>query len=401
MVHAIGVTALLAMSVGGYVAGSPLVSALLPVSPILLGALGTALLVAVRPVGEPIPLQRLGVVLLFGAGLVGGWAFATGSAYASDKGAHLATMVPLSMIGGVVLLRHRRARAWWVAATIGYAFLVSALILLAPDQVAAESSRLSLEGGNTIAAGRAPGAAVAALLTLAVARNRYRARLLLMAAALSIVLLATGSRGPLLAVIAAFALVVPLVPARSNGRPRWVWLGPAVAAVAGAGYWGVSHGFLADRLTTVTDGSALTRVALYEATWEEVGRHPFGAGWGYLEQVYANGHLAGFTYPHNILLETVVEAGWLGFAGLVAVLVMAWRTQRSRCEDPYELAMLALLVFFFISALVSGDLPSHRALWVMVGACATGPLLPTPRHSVAGDVSDARARRRSAGTRAR
>lgn len=365
----LGVLGLMGLATGGYVAGVPVVVDLLPASPIGIGAGLVALTLLLRPRGEPMPLSELVVPALGLALMASGYVYAeTGTAYGSEKLLQMLVLVPASMAGGVVLLQHRAARAWWVWGLVVVGLAVGVLALTSPDAVVAQSDRLSVEGSNTIATGRALGAAAVALVAMAMTGARRPVLLLVAAGTFGAVMLATGSRGPLVACVAAILLVLL---SRQHARRAWAAAGLIVAGTA-AWQWAAAHGYLVDRLTNLADRSASIRLALYDRALEHALVTPVGSGWGSLEQVYATTPgLRGYTYTHNILLEVAGEAGWLGMAGLVWLLVCAWRVQHRRADSPVETAMLALLVFFAISAMVSGDLQSHRALWVMVGASVT------------------------------
>lgn len=363
----LGVLGLLGLATGGYVAGVPIVVELLPTSPIGIGAGLVALTLLLRPRGERVPVSELVVPALGLAFLAGGYVFAeTGTAYGSEKLVQMLVLVPVSMAGGVVLLQCRSARAWWVWGLVVVGLAVGVLALTSPDALVAQSDRLSVEGSNTISTGRALGGAAVALVAMALTGARRPVLLLVAAGTFGAVMLATGSRGPVVACVAAILLVLL---SRQHARRGWVVAGLIVAGAA-AWQWAAAQGYLVDRLAGLADRSAQARLGLYDGALEHALVTPIGSGWGSLEHVYGTTPgLRGYTYPHNILLEVAGEAGWLGLAGLVWLLVRAWRVQYRRTDSPVEAAMLALLVFFTISAMVSGDLQSHRALWVMVGAC--------------------------------
>ena len=91
---------------------------------------------------------------------------------------------------------------------------------------------------------------------------------------------------------------------------------------------------------------------------------PFGIGWGGA----AVDLLPVGLYPHNIVLEVFVEAGWLTgvlFLGIFALgVVRAWRGAAGWAE----LGVLALLAYWTVNALVSGDVNDNRAFFAMLGA---------------------------------
>lgn len=89
-----------------------------------------------------------------------------------------------------------------------------------------------------------------------------------------------------------------------------------------------------------------------------------GAGWGhYQSQVQTD-----FLYPHNILAEFWIEAGFLGLFLLVVLcmLAIAW------CLRSPNFSVLALLIVSLLGfALVSGDVNGNRSLFVILAVAAT------------------------------
>lgn len=391
MWRALGVIGLLGLAAGGYVAGVPAVQGALPASPITLGLVLVIVCMLVRPNGERVPawevLRAVAPLLL----LAGGFAFVVLSDTGTEKALQMGTLVPVSIMGGVVLLQHHRARALWCLGTVGVGALVAGLLLLAPDALVADSDRLSIEGSNTIAAGRALGAAVVVLAALGLSGARRPVLLVAAATGFGAVMLATGSRGPLVAC----ALAVAVVVLTGSGVPRARRAVAVVVAAGGAWWWAAAQGFYVDRLVGFQDASAQVRLVLYRIAADHAAASPLGTGFGSFEQVYLSAGLY-YTYPHNLLLEAAGEAGVLGLAGVVWLLVRAWVRQYRRAATPVEVAMLALLVFFVVSAMVSGDLPSHRALWVMVGACTVSWLRGNPP---APEITPRRARGSAAAVR--
>lgn len=365
MIAVVGVFGLLLLAVGGYIAGVPLVTQILPISPILIGALVTSAFIAVRPKNEPIPMRAIWPIGMLFAALSLGFFYAdTGQPYAAEKVQLLLTLTPLAALGGAVLLQSNRARRSWLSASVIFAIFVGGLALIAPGDMDGQFARLAAEGQNTIAAGRAPAAAVVVFVVVALAGTRFKRRVLLLAGAVIFAgfMLAAGSRGPLAASLLAIAATTIVLRVRGSlawciaagvgGLAAWVWLEDA--------------GYLSPRLTTLTDNSAQARMDLYSGTSEILLASPLGVGWGQLESRLPAGH----AYPHNILLEVGAEAGFIPLFALIWFVGYALRRQaRAIGGSSTEAAIFGLTVFFLASAMVSGDINSHRGLWVMLGAC--------------------------------
>jgi hypothetical protein len=70
-------------------------------------------------------------------------------------------------------------------------------------------------------------------------------------------------------------------------------------------------------------------------------------------------------YPHNLLLETSLESGWLCGTATAAVLAAALA---SAARGGGDAVLFAGLVFCAVNALVSGDVNDNRALMAFLGA---------------------------------
>jgi O-antigen ligase len=96
----------------------------------------------------------------------------------------------------------------------------------------------------------------------------------------------------------------------------------------------------------------------------------FGLGVGGFSVHYAHfDDIRGF-YPHNILLEVLVEMGLPALISVVAWIAYAIRRLYKSQNDENLLTttlLFSLLVFNFFNALVSGDLNDNRLLYFSIG----------------------------------
>jgi O-antigen ligase len=196
-----------------------------------------------------------------------------------------------------------------------------------------------------------------------------------------VTMLATGSRGPLLAVV----LVFVLLALRSDRGGRALRL-TLTAGLLAAGWLFLSTDQSAgsqriqDSITGEASGTA-TRQPLWDAAVRYLGdpSHSVGGtGWGGFVQVMRAGELlpTGLTqYPHNVFLEVFVEGGWItGGAITVFILLSTLRLWRLAKESAC-LPLLALGAFSLVNASVSGDINDNRLLWVTLALSWTIPLL--------------------------
>lgn len=208
-----------------------------------------------------------------------------------------------------------------------------------------------------------------------------------------IVAVATGSRGPLLALalLAGVALAARVISTRRIGRGEIAVLvlgGVSLAAVF----------IVADRLPelslfrferlfdaiygsndAVGDNSIATRARLFDTAVELFAQRPLiGHGTGSFE-TYAAGSvvLAEYSYPHNLFLQTAAEFGLLGLIvlGLLVVLGLLARLP----AHPAWTAVRLLFAFGLLTSMGSGDLYGARELW---GTLILVLAAPIPRPAV-------------------
>jgi O-antigen ligase len=124
------------------------------------------------------------------------------------------------------------------------------------------------------------------------------------------------------------------------------------------------------------DTSTQARLQLYGSALDAALTHPEGIGWGNLwTHIPAWALLdSGYRqYPHNLLIEVITEAGWLAGIALVVVLVAALRRARWHMTSATGRAVFALLMFFLLNAMVSGDINDNRFFFALVAIALALP----------------------------
>lgn len=383
----LGILALLFVAFGGYVKGLPALDQLGRPMTITAVVLVIAAVVAALVRARTVPREVLAVAALAWVFLPGASGF-DATAYTDEKLTVELPLMLLCLVGAILLLRTERDRAWWLGAVVAFGALVAVLALLFPSTTGYVGT-VSLEGSSTISQGRAVGAAMVVLALYAVASHgRPRLWAVVGTLALGAATLQAGSRGPVIAALIAVLVVVAASPQRGRGV-RVVLAGAAVALAA---YLAFSADLVAGRLLVFNDTSAAERRRLWSDSLDVLTAHPGGIGWGNLYYSLPAGSVPDVrVYPHNVLLEVGTEAGWLALAGLVALLGVAWVRQRRAASTGVEAAMLGLLVFFLVNALVSGDVGDNRGLWVAVGAALVASRLEDGRSPRCGRRVDGRA----------
>ncbi|WP_152203644.1 O-antigen ligase family protein [Georgenia thermotolerans] len=369
---------LLLLAFAGYFKGAPGL-AWIPVDITLIGAGIVAVTVGNQLIGALLKgteLPRgLGTVIWLWLAFLSGIPFGQWNPYARDKVLDLATLVPLAILGGMFLLRGTAARAHWLKLTVILGFGVVALALVFPYQDPGGLGRFGIDGGNTISAGRAVGAAAVVLAITAMSTRKHRFWAVAGALVLAGATVDTASRGPLLATLAA----ILAAGVAAGGGPRRL-VGLAVAGVGAflAVFLAARAGLVPARLVSLGDNSAQARAGLWEESAELIDTTPMGVGWGSLyvhlppDLLLASGWAQ---YPHNIVLEVFTEGGWIAGTVFVVAVVVALRRQRRAATGLVEKAMLGLLVFHVTNAMVSGDISANRGMWVALGAALILPVL--------------------------
>jgi O-antigen ligase len=286
------------------------------------------------------------------------------SIYGTDKtSAYLMLTVPTA--AAALLIRDRRdittwAKVWVVA---GLALAVFALA----GGVDPNGRAIGSDGSsNPIWLARGIGSPAAALLWLMATRATALRIGLPAAGILAVGLYATGSRGPVVALVIAAVIVATLSsPTARASRAA------TLALLSAAGLFLA----VAFRLVPATSRigallyepgaelEASDRIALARPTLDVIADHPAGVGIG---NWAVHVPIPPYLYPHNLFLEVTAEAGWAAGAVLIAVLlrvtVRLWRASKT---EPAAVLMLALLVFETTCVSVSGDLNARTFYFVL------------------------------------
>jgi O-antigen ligase len=79
-------------------------------------------------------------------------------------------------------------------------------------------------------------------------------------------------------------------------------------------------------------------------------------------------------YPHNLVLEVLVEEGLLGFITLAYLLMTVSKTLRSNLEIVEEHCpyLLPLWIYLVLITMFSGDIDDNRFVWFWCAAVLAG-----------------------------
>ena len=317
--------------------------------------------------------------------LLGCWflSFAPGLAglaptpYALQKVATIYTFSLLAALAPLFLVDTRADLERMGDALAGFCLLMTLGGLSGLGGEGADPQRLQAFGAGTIALGRATGflflwaaLALGRRPPLDPCASRYLAPAVLALAGATA--LFAGSRGPILA---ALAVLVPLAGTGAWSGVRRVGLaGTAVLlAVVLAGSLSLAPAGSLRRVTAFFRGdygaSEAYRVQALQACWRLVPGAPWGLGWGGFATFVDPEHGVARQYPHNLLAEVTLEAGWLCGATTLVVLAAALAAAWSGTATPGGRLVFAGLGFHLCNALVSGDLNDNRPLFLFI-SCA-------------------------------
>ncbi len=241
-------------------------------------------------------------------------------------------------------------------------------------------------GAYYVTAGRICGMGVlSSLLLLLIMRRSLYALILIVVAFISFVgLINSGSRGP--SVCLFFAVLISAWVVRRFVRTRHVVLVLALLLFAVITIIG-SNSFFSqmgrERLVsffgkTISDPSANTRYTLHKGAIEIIAEHPFGTGigsYGRIAKLKAGDLGTVALYPHNMVLEILSELGWPGFLFfcailcnvLFAIMVKPMSKSKSLPQLWLILCAVALFLFWFGNAQLSGDLNNNRRCFAIFG----------------------------------
>ncbi|MBI2798711.1 MAG: O-antigen ligase family protein [Gammaproteobacteria bacterium] len=300
-------------------------------------------------------------------------------------------------------------RATLMVATLGtlITFLALALQMFSigdERNLLMATGRLSYDTVNPITLGHVAVSTLTALWFTFTQRSgpRFGFVLIVIGAATLILLVATGSKGPILALFAlllcGFAFVrqdpMPLaltvtaigfvlalsIPTLLDSAVRAV-LTPSARESDGlsSGYKDSSehkHAVREDaahRLINIReDWSTLDRLKVWRAAAKQIRSAPW-TGTSYIEWESKS-------YPHNLFIESGMALGGFGLVLIVILIYCGLRSARELVQFPYPIAA-AVFVQFAVSACFSGAIYGEGQLWTALGLLLAGKQMSsaTPR----------------------
>lgn len=244
------------------------------------------------------------------------------------------------------------------------------------------NARLTAAGTNTIGLGRDAGLVAIVLVhkTIQFGFSKCWPALLVLPAIVT-VMVGSGSRGPILAMIFSLALYIFMF---DRGQ-TWLRYRALLITLILALLFPLASLFAPEQSIKRIDRfllgqyghSELVRLEAYRLSLNHIPTDMQGVGWGGFERI---NNIAtrgsNIIYPHNLILELFVEGGWavgLAVVGAVVALALKLSRQSMRSDSSSIVKLLAaLFLFTFFNSLVSGDINDCRVFFAFfgLGVCA-------------------------------
>lgn len=298
--------------------------------------------------------------------------------YSVSKVSRLLTFGLLSALIPYIVLTRINTVRFFVNAMILSGVLIAFAGLMQVLHGVSSYDKVSGISADTIGLGRNAGIALVGLYTASLSGNRLRMWMAMLCPPLFLVLVSSGSRGPVL-----FAVVTLLfVTLRwSLGKLNRI---STVVLVLAALVFSLFHlaqnvpdraikrieGFLEQRY----DASSAERYFAGRVALQQIAEKPLGLGLGGFGRVYNFGSITDRVYPHNMVLEIAVECGWItGLFFLFLLALCVKRAYQAACEEPRMRPFFAIFIFALCNAMVSGDMNDNRAIYALMSIALMAP----------------------------
>ena len=314
--------------------------------------------------------------------------YAAWTDYGTNKVGRLLVFTCLAIMAPVVLIRDASdvTRHLWALTGMAGVVVVTALVDPRPSSDYAGAPIMTASAG-TIGLGSAAGH-VLVVIAVGLVWKRLPLLALVAAGGAVYVLLQSGSRGPLISALLAVLVGTVLTRVRPRFGRAAVFGGLLALGVMVA--YSLAPRFSQRRILALlegdTTGSVDGRISLFHIAYESILRHPLGIGWGNFEGIA----FLGYTYPHNLILEVLAEAGLI-FGGLFLSWMFVKIVQTRRITiDFVGAAVFASVIFWLSETMVSGDLNDNRVFFYILGLAIAARAVATPDAQLPGTVDRTR-----------
>lgn len=308
-----------------------------------------------------------------------------GKIYATQKTLYIWTLVLWALAAPALVISVDSARL----KRLGILYIMLSLMVSIEAIVhyiqAGKSGFITVFGSNYLGLGRVAG--IAFILSVAYfvfwSRNIYKKIFSLAGVILFLwVLLIGGGRGPLLA--AGISVVIPLVFSvgislkrqaiiiKRKAIPMLIIVLVFIMLIV----YIVESGQITqtiNRLLVLTEddrgASAGARLQYFADAFEYWKEAPI-LGYGIGSWPIINSGIDKRSYPHNIILEILVELGFIGVVLFLTLIFYAFSflsPLKSLGDQPIKTLLMMLIVYMLINSMVSGDISDNRLLFTIIG----------------------------------
>ncbi len=266
---------------------------------------------------------------------------------------------------------------------------ISAYILSLKNKFVFDGERLALFGGGPIVFARWIIMAMLCFIYVIKTRMLYKILYVIFG---TILVLFSGSKGPLLAFLVSVSLTYAISNIQSK---RFIYSIILLMVGFTITFFSVSYlnsvVLLPERIHQLTDpdklvvtASVTDREEMYPASYEIFLQHPLGIGLGNWAYYHNNNHvkLNLNDYPHNVFLEILNESGIFVFILFVIIIIMTFCKsyvfyknyhKSEYCKSKNENLKLinfffSFFLFTFINSNISGDLSNNRHLFFAIAS---------------------------------
>ncbi|KEQ13084.1 O-antigen ligase family protein [Endozoicomonas numazuensis] len=338
-----------------------------------------------RPLSKDI-LLPLALVLLFFVyvGVSIGWS--PGHSYSVSKTSYLLTLTAWCVLAPLIVVSsdmHRLKRLLAYLLLFSIVSSIEAVIVYLKGVV----GFLTIFGSNYLALGRTLGVGMAIAIALGYryfCRKDFNSFSLWMGVAgvFVLLMLLSGGRGPTLSALISLVVFFAIILFSKRGflvRNRWKSFYMAFSVLFVVGLIGILVVFSEEMFQTVfrigviftQDDMGSSVAARVEHFGQALVRFSESPIWGKGIGGYAAAN-EGRAYPHNIILELLVETGLLGCVLFLVVLAVALRCiliEAVLRADWYVWAVLMILVQGIFNSMFSGDFNDNRMLFMPMSLC--------------------------------
>ncbi len=322
----------------------------------------------------------IGLFLLLGFGLVHGLS----GEYGKEKAISLYTIILVSTIAPAFFLNSiisLRAFLFWL--------MIAGVVISVPAEIKLLLSsggllRLDALGADTITLARWVSVAfIWVFMSLLLGKEEKLGKVLyiVLVLFLFILMVASGSRGPILAAVVGISTYFVFTSSLSERLKFFLYL--CMGLMVGFLNFPVLIEFLPvesiGRIGYLINGEIGRSEGLRLQAWggsiSEILNYPFGSGFGEFYSVVGLYLSEKMEYPHNILLEVFIEAGWFAGIWMMAIMLLAFNRSlalvrlagKSSCVKEMGI-LLVLFVSALINSFISGDITSNKLVFVCMVA---------------------------------